>query len=81
MPLSQEQTTQVQNWLNQNARNFNCTTCNANNWQIGDIVAAPAMDQGGNINIGGRSVPMVQVICGQCAHIELFAAVPIGLVG
>lgn len=79
MSLNQEQQNKVQNWLNQHSRNFNCSVCNQNNWQVGDIVAAPAMDESGNMNIGGKSVPMVQVVCGNCANIKLFAAVPMGL--
>ncbi len=56
-----------------------CPVCNDNNWVIGDIVASPVFRMGG-FQIGGPTVPVVQVICGTCAYVRLFATVPIGLV-
>jgi len=80
MPLNQNQQQQAQNWLNQHGSNFNCEVCNSNNWQVGDIIAPPVMDSSGNVNIGGQTVPMLQVICGNCASIRFFAAVPMGII-
>ena len=81
MPLDQNQINKVNAWMNSHGVNNNCPACGrANMWQIGDVVAPPVMI-GNNINLGGPSVPMVQVLCGNCAHVMLFAAVPIGLIG
>ena len=80
MPLNQEQIKKVETWLNSKSTTSpNCPFCNHNNWSIGDVIAAPVFASGG-FNIGGPTVPMVQVICGNCAYVRLFAAVPIGIV-
>lgn len=80
MPLDQAQTTKIQTWLNTKGATASCTTCNRNNgnWELGMIVAAPEFSDGG-LSIGGPSVPMVQVICGNCGYVRLFAAVKMGL--
>jgi predicted nucleic-acid-binding Zn-ribbon protein len=78
MPINQEQATKVQSWLNTKGVTPNCPACGRNNWTTGDVIAAPVFAEGG-FNIGGPTVPMVQVICGNCAYVRLFAAVPIGL--
>ena len=78
MPLSQDQVNRAQSWLNAKGVRAECHACGRNNWAVGDIVAAPTYSAGG-IAIGGPSVPMLQVICANCAYVRLFAAVPVGL--
>lgn len=79
MPLNDQQTQQVSQWLNsKKSYDFACPVCNSKNFSVGDIVMAPSFS-GGGMAIGGPGVPMVQVICKNCAHVLLFAAVPIGL--
>jgi hypothetical protein len=77
MPLTQAQTKQVHNWINQRAPNLTCPVCQATNWQIGELVAASVLDGRGNDKIGSQIAPMVQIICGHCAHVQQFAAIPI----
>lgn len=79
MALAQDQVDKLQLWINKKGVKPSCPTCGQNNWSVGDIIAAPVF-AGGNFNIGGPTVPMVQLICGNCAYVRLFAAVPIGLV-
>jgi len=81
MSLNQEQTRKLEKWLN-SKRAFgseNCPICGYNDWKPGDIVVAPVRS-GGGTRLGGPTVPMVQLICGNCAYVLLFAAVPIGIV-
>ena len=78
MAINQEQATKLQAWLNAKGITPNCPACGRNNWIPGDVIAAPVFVEGG-VSIGGQTVPMVQVICGNCANVRLFAAVPIGL--
>ncbi len=77
MALKQEQVAQVRNWLDQHVADFRCTVCRTNDWQIGEIIAPSVIDERGHDNVGGQIAPMVQVICGNCARVELFAAIPI----
>ena len=79
MPLDQNQLNQLSAWTNSKGVNANCPACGRNNWSTGDIVTSPVFTKGGGISIGGPQIPMVQLICGNCAHVRLFAAVPIGL--
>lgn len=81
MPLSAAQQQKMTAWVQTKGANAVCGACGQNNWSAGDVVAAPVMEASGNINIGGPSVPMAQLICNNCAYVMLFAAVPIGLVG
>ena len=80
MPLNQQDAEKVQDWLNSKGAKATCPACGQSTWSIGDVIAPPVM-QGGNISMGGPSVPMVQVICNHCANISLYAAVPMGVVG
>lgn len=79
MALSQAEQQRVQSWLNTRGRQHSCPVCGANNWSIGDVVSAPIYTNGG-VQLGGPSVPMVQLVCSNCVYVRLFAAKPIGLV-
>ncbi|PKD45280.1 hypothetical protein [Rhodohalobacter barkolensis] len=80
MPISRQQEVKVQNWLRNHAPINSCTFCGINNWVVGDIIAPTVTFQGENLDISGDSRPMVQIICGNCAKIELFDASMIGLI-
>lgn len=79
MPLDDSQKQTLQDWMKSKHVSANCSACGQNQWVPGDVISAPVMS-GGGVALGGPSVPMVQLICGNCAHTMLFAAVPIGLV-
>ena len=79
MPLTPEQSKKTQDFLNRKRRNHQCPSCGQSNWSPGDVIMAPVMQNGG-VAMGGPSVPMVQVICDNCAYVQLYAAVPIGLI-
>ena len=70
--------TKLTNWINSHGISSDCPACGKNNWAAGQIISAPTM-AGGGMQIGGPTVPMVQLICGACAYVMLYAAVPIGL--
>ncbi len=59
------------------AAGLNCGMCAANNWAPGDIIVPTVRAEG--VALGGPSIPAVMLICGNCAHIELFAAEKVGL--
>lgn len=74
MPLSQEQAHKLQQWLDSRGVSRNCPMCSSNQWETGEIVS------GTSVGDTGSAVPMVQVVCGNCGYVMLFAAMPIGLV-
>jgi len=80
MSLTQTQISRAQTWLKQNVPNNNCTGCGANSWLIGDVFAPTVVYHGPNIDVGGDCRPMLQVICGQCARVEMFDAGRMGVV-
>jgi len=79
MPITKQQKILVQNWLQNRAPNSSCSVCGKSKWIIGDIIAPTVTFQGKDIDISGDSHPMVQIICGNCAKVELFDAGMIGL--
>ncbi len=79
MPLDKQQQEKLEKWLQSKGVLPNCPICTTNSWAIGDIVSALPYTTG-KIKLGGPTVPMVQIICKNCAHVLLFAAIPIGLV-
>ena len=57
-----------------------CPSCGARRWRVGDIINAMPYEEGAVV-IGGRTVPLLLVVCEVCAFVAHFAAVPMGLVG
>ena len=53
--------------------NRNSPMCGSGEWETGEIVSGTSIDDTRN------AVPMVQVVCVNCGHVMLFAALPIGL--
>ncbi len=74
MPLTREQAYKLQQWLNSRGVNLNCPMCGSAQWETGEIVS------GVNVNDQRNTLPMVQVVCGNCGYVMLFSAMPIGLV-
>jgi predicted RNA-binding Zn-ribbon protein involved in translation (DUF1610 family) len=73
MPLTREQAYKLQQWLNSRGVNLDCPMCGSAQWETGEIVSGTSIDDTRN------AVPMVQVVCVNCGHVMLFAALPIGL--
>lgn len=78
MPLTQTQQSTFQAWMMKHNPTYSCPICNRRNFGTGEIIAPPRFENG-NINMGGSIVPMLQVICNNCAHVTLFATVPMGI--
>jgi len=79
MPLDQAKVQKVDNWIHGKGGAIQCPICDHHHWLTGDIVAPPALRDDGRDAPAGEPVPMVQVVCGNCAYVMLFAAAAIGL--
>ena len=79
MPLSEDQRQKLRKWLEEKKATPSCPSCGQNNWSLGEMVAALPFESGG-VRIGGPTVPMVQLVCGNCAYVRFHAALPIGLI-
>ena len=79
MALTDQQQAQFAYWLNDNTAGNSCRMCGASDWVPGDIIGTHAV--GGGITGGATYIEVVMLNCGTCAHIELFDAAAIGLVG
>lgn len=82
MPLTDNDIQQVQDWLQETGRNknHNCPWCGSNGWIPQKELIFPVTIDGqtGRINhLAG--IPMVGVICKECAYIMLFSAKRIGV--
>jgi hypothetical protein len=78
--MDPEQNERAADWVADKWRNPLCPVCQQNVWQIGDLVELRPFT-GGDLVLGGPLYPMLQVICGNCAHTVLFNAVLAGIVG
>jgi hypothetical protein len=77
MPLSQEQIDKLDKWFEAHNVQAICPLCGQQSWTGGDIISAPRWARREGVSIGGSSIPMIQLICDNCAYIQLFAAAPI----
>jgi len=73
MPLDQQQVVKAQAHLN--GKLSACPVCGSKKFQTGEIIMGNTMHAGGVV-VGGAGVPMVQVVCGNCYNVMLFAATP-----
>ena len=79
MALELDQQAKLDSWLASKPGLRRCFACGEqSNWVAGDVVASPVMKPSG-MHIGGQVTPVVQVICGNCAHVMLFAAEQMGI--
>ena len=74
MPLTHEQIYKLEQWWDSTGVTRNCPMCDSGEWQAGEIISGTDVSEGGNV------LPMVQMVCGNCGYVMLFAAMPIGLV-
>jgi len=79
MPLNEEQVQTALQWMQNKKIKGDCPLCGAKDWGMGDIVMSPSFSDKG-MKFGKGGVPMLEVICENCAHVRLFAAAIMGLV-
>ena len=79
MALNAAQQQKAQTWVNSKHALGQCPACHTTGWSFGEIVIGANFTPGGGMQLGGGGVPMLQVVCNNCAYIAMFAAVPMGL--
>ena len=79
MPLSESQKTKLDAWIKQKDVGLECPACAARKWVAGHLIEAPTYPPDGT-EPTGPTTAMVQLVCGKCFLVLLFAAEPIGLV-
>jgi hypothetical protein len=78
MALSESQSQTLLNWVKMINPNYACPCCGKSEFDAGNLMATPTFENGA-ITMGQETIPMVQLICKSCFHIDLFASVPLGL--
>ncbi len=79
LTLNEKQQARFKSWIDEHNINPNCPACGKNDkWAAGAIIATPMLDED-SCRVEGLSVPMVQLVCNNCASVLLFLARPIGL--
>ena len=75
MALSSEQLQQFKAWQAHHQPN-GCPVCASKGWSVPQMVGTPTV-----IEKRARPpvIPMIMVVCTNCAHVELFAAAVIGI--
>ena len=79
MGLDDHKVEKLNNWLKSKKVKWRCSSCGHSDWGAGDIVSVPKFDSFSGIVIGGETIPMIQLICNNCAYIRFYAAIPMGL--
>ena len=75
MALGPEQLQQFQAW-HAHHQPKGCPICSMKAWSVPQMVGAhTVVDK----NAGPPVIPMIMVVCANCAHVELFAAAVIGI--
>jgi predicted nucleic-acid-binding Zn-ribbon protein len=77
MALNQEQHAKVLAWLNRHLSK--CPVCGSKDLELGEITTGLPFS-GGNVNIGGPTTPVVNVVCSQCGYVMQFSAIKLGLI-
>jgi hypothetical protein len=77
--LSNEQLEHIQLYLQNRNVAPDCPLCKQNRWDGAVITDAPIVDLDGNPT--GKSLRLVAINCGNCAHVVTFNAFDIGLFG
>ena len=78
MPLTDAQLQLLEVWMRGKGVRRECPACGHAGWAAGDIVRPPIYVPG-SVSIAGSSVPVLQLICTNCAYIMAYSAVHIGL--
>lgn len=77
--LTEEERERAAEWFQQHwAGNTNCTSCDRNQWIIGEHIVAPPLFAKGVI-LGGTAYPQIMVVCGYCAHTVYYNAIIMGV--
>lgn len=77
MPLTPDQEQKFEDYLKTKNVKPACPACGTANLIFADILSLPFRQH----SPGGVSeVHMVPVVCGECAHVRLFLAGPVGLI-
>lgn len=77
MGLNQQQIQVFADWIENRIPNYSCPCCNAKNFMLGGIISASHV--AADALIVTPSVPMIQLVCPNCAHTTLFSTEHIGL--
>lgn len=78
--LTREDEEKIKKWLEEKTPNLRCFCCGYGGWTLGESAAMTVMidTNSGRIHYM-EGYPMIGLICQNCAHIEWFSAVLMGL--
>ena len=77
--LSVEESKLIAKHLDDKGVNHSCPVCNHNNWSIGAHLLNGMVHTPGGVTIGGPTYPMAFIVCGNCAYVRQFMAIPLGI--
>ena len=74
MSMTTAQVKKADDWIQARCPGLKCSACSSPTRMYGEIINGNAVPPPGGAQIGGEGVAMLQVICANCGHIDLFAA-------
>lgn len=78
LPLSASQKQKLRDWMKSKGIRSACASCGESDWGAGELISSPVLTPDGT-QAADLHVPMVQLVCINCSHVMVYAAVPIGL--
>ena len=85
MPLTDSEKNRFMQWIREKGGQnpSKCPVCGEpNKWWPGDVVVMPELTGEGNLQIDEQSsIPVVQLICGNCGYVRFFNATMISMGG
>lgn len=78
--MNEEKKKQIINVLNQRVGGFVCPICHQARYTFVDgYTVDPVQEDYKGIQLGGRMIPSVMLVCGNCGHIDRFSLGVLGL--
>ena len=69
------------NEINKKWINKKCALCGHNNWMVDDTMVSPmTVGENGDIQLGGRIMPLIAVTCTNCGNVILVNPLVVGAI-
>lgn len=78
MPLTPDQMSKLQSWMEEKEIDTTCPACGNTSWVTSEMIAPPVRSRT-KPSEDGLQVPMAQLTCDNCGYIRLFSAAHMGL--
>jgi len=69
----------VNDWFKKKGVSLICPMCKNSDWSTFDCIVSPVQMIGSEPNLYGRRYPTISIVCENCANVQQFNAIHMGL--